>query len=186
MRIFAAAALLCFMSGAALADQAVLTGTLVPECELTIEFDSVASMLHYRTGSTGERCTISPEAAASGLRSALQRSANGPVLQSIFLGRLERLNWIDIARSAAQDKNWDGQAGRPRSGNMNTYVARLLMEKPIIGALSPLADELAAYGYRLVSASVEKVIVEDMWLAGLPSGRYPVDALVHLDIEKVP
>lgn len=142
-------------------------------------------MLHFRAGlPSGERCDVIPETAAAELNAALKKHAEMPPLKLLFLGRLENYHWLAnrVARSAAADQNWDTQDGRPREGNLNAYVAGLLMQED----LSPLTDVLAENGYKIVGASVEKVIVQRMSFAGLLDGRCPGDALVHLRIAKAP
>jgi len=185
MRVLLLALLLCLAPGIAMADQEKPKWKKINDCELRIEFEPKEAMLHFRAGvPSGDRCYVLPETAAAELRAALKQRAEVSSLKLLFLGRLEDYHWLAmrVARSAAADEKWDSQNGKLREGNLNAYVAGLLMREN----LSPLADVLAEYGYRIVGASVEKVMVHEMGFAGMPSGKCPGDALVHLRITKSP
>jgi hypothetical protein len=203
-RLLLAASLLLW-AGTASAEQPLLVANIIEDCDLKIEFEPRDAMLHFRAGQpNGEKCYVTPDRARSELRKILEQRKTAPAVKLIFLGRMDEYHWLAdrVAKTAARNESgWDRKRGQPRSGALQTYLANLLIgqvtegrmtEGPLTedgsqagGILDPLDDVLAQYGYAVTGASTEKVMVDEIsYSDGTPSGRYPVDALVHLRIAK--
>jgi hypothetical protein len=187
-------------TGAASADEVPMK-KVIKDCDLRIEFEPREAMLHFRPSHpNGSECFLEPQVAEAGLREALDQRKDGAGPKLIFLGRLNQSHWLSdaVVLLAAYDHfGWDRQSGRPRQGNLNAYLANLLMsDRPVpkvqdaaeADILWPLRGVLAGHGYVVTGVSVEKVFVGDVdfFDGRTPSGRYPIDALVHLRITKAP
>ena len=134
------------------------------------------------------QCTLTREQLAQLLREFFSRpEAEAVNYTSVFLGRLVEYPWLSrfLAAQAAADPGWDAETGRPRSGDINTYVRTALFSPAGLELLRPVFAET---GYRIMGVSVEKVLVAkaeslpELGLAGMT--RYPYDALTHLRLVK--
>ena len=98
-------------------------------------------------------------------------------------GRRPRLQ---AERAALAHERWDGSRGRPTVGRINDFVAELLSASSIRTQISRAFE---GSGYRIGSASVEKVLIRA--LPGSETGganvsvvRVPFDALVWFRLER--
>lgn len=153
-------------------------------CPLSLEAANPAS-LQVRTASD---CTISASRLQALLDQWLSHAAGRADIQprSIFLGRLLHYPWLVSALldGAARSAQWDATLGAARNGQDNQLVAQLLNQSE---ALQALHNSLEQAGYRLLSVSVEKVLVAEQ--ADLPQplpagaqGKLPFDAQLWLVI----
>ena len=101
----------------------------------------------------------------------------------LFLGRLVELPGMsnELSSTARQAREWNLSAGKPVRGDVNVFVARLLLKSDM------LRDLLG--GLKPVRVNVEKVLVpsRDMvnrWKRGAPypNKRVPYDCLLWLDV----
>jgi hypothetical protein len=76
------------------------------------------------------------------------------------VGRLEDLQWLSdhLASTADRDPRWDRKKGRPVKGDPNAYVASVLSAPEVT---APFDAAMRGAGYRVASATVEKVLVRD-------------------------
>ena len=101
----------------------------------------------------------------------------------IFLGRLVELPEMsrELSSTARQAREWNLASGKPVRGDVNVFVARLLLKsdtlRELLGGLKP------------VRISVEKVLVPSRemvtrWKRGAsyPSKRVPYDCLLWVDV----
>jgi hypothetical protein len=203
MRAILLAALLSLIGGTAFADDDVIVGDPTA-CHLKIEYEAKEQMLHLRPAiPAGAGCTITPLMVQAGLYLALDRHGSNPALRSIFLGRLVNYPWLSDELSARARCNsdtlgfWDSEKGAAIENGNNAYVASVLMDR--IGRcrgerkapmLDVFAEVLREKGYALTGASVEKVLMHYLPPSGdiaySPGGKFPYDALTHLDIRKAP
>jgi hypothetical protein len=81
---------------------------------------------------------------------------------------------------------WDAKRGKPKTGDLNGYVARLLARKAIT---APINETLVPCGYRMRSVTVEEVLVgsiRDMPLyqGKVVPGKVPYDTQVWFRLLK--
>jgi hypothetical protein len=163
----------------------------LPECPARLEYRAVEpEILRVRT-----TCPLSAASAARLLTEGLNRLFPDKTLpiRSVFLGRLiDYPDWSErLALAAARSDHWDGRHGKPRpkTGNVNALVARLLN-----GPAYPAELTAAFAPYKLTPClgGVEKVLVlparkafrpDSRFSDGIPaSARLPVDAQVWLKL----
>jgi hypothetical protein len=203
MRAFLAVLALSCLGGTAVAEEDVIVGDPA-SCHIRVEYAAKEQMLHLRPKVlTGSDCKITPLMMQVGLYQALDRYRDKN-LKLIFLGRLESYPWLSDelfqrARFGSTGPGfWDETTGHPADVTSdNEYVAAVLYGQ--VASICPseicarpmLADVaavLAEQGYRLTGVSAEKVLVREAPPTGgvewLPGGKFPVDALIHLDIAK--
>lgn len=132
-------------------------------------------------------CLPSAEAFADAFQRVMQAAApfqkQGRETVRIFLGRLSELPEMskELSARARQAKEWDLAAGKPVRGEVNVFVARLLLKSDV------LRDLLG--GMPLARVTVEKVLVpsRDMvtrWKRGAPypNKRVPYDCLLWVEV----
>jgi hypothetical protein len=134
--------------------------------------------------------TCTPEAAAltealGGLLRASRAGRDALAPLSLFFGRVVELPLLspDLVRAARESPEWDARAGRPRSGDLNRFVAGLLLNSAALRDLLP--------DYTITSVSVEKVLVptRDAMRARkagdpVPAGRLPYDAMLWVRLKR--
>jgi hypothetical protein len=138
-------------------------------CTLRLEADDGSRTLRLRISPEASGCRPSREAVTGFLERAFARvgaPGGGGAWTSLYLGRLEDLQWLSdhLASTAERDPRWDRKKGRPVKGDPNGYVASILSAPEVT---APFDAALQGAGYRVASASVEKVLVR---------GKVPVDA----------
>ena len=162
------------------------------QCLYEIEVDDTSHTLRLRVGPEGRRCPIDKPAMIAVLRAALAKTdpapSQGAAYTSLFIGRLIDYPWLSryLAATAYRDPAWNPKRGRPRALDINRYVADILSGKETIGVMQAAFE---ASGYRVVCASVEKVLVGE-WrdisedsTAGKPA-KVPFDAMVWFRLAK--
>lgn len=121
------------------------------------------------------------------MRDAAPLQRQGKETVPIFLGRLVELPEMsrELSSTARQAREWNLATGKPVRGDVNVFVARLLLK-------SDTLRELLG-GLRPVHISVEKVLVpsRDMvtkWKRGAsyPNKRVPYDCLLWVDVAPSP
>ena len=139
-----------------------------------------------RTCVATERDTLGLISLAFATLEMKQMDGEGPVYQSIFLGRLIDYEWFSrhLSKYAERDADWSAATGKAKSGERaEAYVQRVLEFRPV---LDPIDAELKPYGYRASGFSCEKAMIsgpdtqpfQPAWVA--PDKRLPFDALCHL------
>ena len=168
--------------------------TAAGECILSIEAAGNWPTLRLRAlHPRMEPCAVEQESVVRVLEQAfsmLGSTKPGRLFTSISFGRLIDYPWMMrfLAESAAGDRNWDTVSGKPKTGHENRYVADVLARPEIVG---PLEAPLRRHGYRIVGASVEKVLIGGFDnVPGLDgprrNGRIPFDAQTWFRLEKTP
>jgi hypothetical protein len=175
------------------AKAAVVSGswkTRAEACTLVLEEED-RSVFRLRVVQPGSGiktpCLPSDQAFADAFSRLMQEAApfqrQGKDTVRLFLGRLIELPGMsrELSSTAREAREWNLSAGKPVRGDVNTFVARLLMKS------DALRDLLG--GLRLMRVNVEKVLVpsRDMvtrWKHGAPypSKRVPYDCLLWVDI----
>lgn len=107
---------------------------------------------------------------------------------SLSIGRLIDYPWLSqhLALTAHKDKRWDRRTGKPVAMDINKYVSFILSEKTVTDQIE---GALAGSEHRVVSASVEKVLVGGfrnvpLYQGEMAPGRIPYDAQVWFRLEK--
>jgi hypothetical protein len=132
-------------------------------CTLRLEADDGSRTLRLRISPEGVRCRPSREAVTGFLERAVARAGApgaGGAWTSLYLGRIEDLQWLSdhLASTADRDPRWDRKKGRPVKGDPNAYVASVLSAPEVT---APFDAAMRGAGYRVASATVEKVLVRD-------------------------
>jgi hypothetical protein len=190
--IGAFAILLRFTPGPAKAG--VLTGSWEERrdaCTLTLEvYDGVSLVLRMRPdGATfAGPCPIAAEGLAAALDALLGKAAAGTGARaqlSLSLGRVVELPGLSaaLAEAARASPGWDPVSARPRQGDVNAFVASLLLQSAVLRGFLP--------AYSIESVSVEKVLVptpravrERTATDGVPDGRLPYDAQLWVRVRR--
>ncbi len=117
------------------------------------------------------------------MRDAAPFQKQGKDTVPLFLGRLVELPEMsrELSSTARQAREWNLSAGKPVRGDVNVFVARLLLK-------SDTLRELLG-GLRPVHIRVEKVLVPSRemvtrWKRGAsyPNKRVPYDCLLWVDV----
>jgi hypothetical protein len=180
------------LAPAVLAEDIVMASLPVGECILSVETRTQEPhLLRVRTFHPRHSACQADQASLS--RVLEQALANRTMQQpptrysSMSLGRLVDHPWLSalLARAAASDPGWNTRSGRPVRDGLNHYVAGLLARPAVIDQLQPA---LAAGGYRITGASVEKVLVASARaIPGLGddrlTGRLPFDAMLWFHLQ---
>lgn len=127
----------------------------------------------------------------SALKSAFSK-ADLPKLEgnysSIYIGRLIDYPWLSkhLAVTAYKDPAWDKKRGKPVGLGINKYVSNILSRKEVT---LPIEETFAGSGYRIISATVEKVLVGSFrqvprYEGEMAPGKVPYDAQVWFRLEK--
>lgn len=183
--------LFCCWSGGPQADDSVSIKR--PACEARIERPSnEPSILVVRSSG----CRLTLDELADVLDAGLRHwfAAGELPIRSISLGRvMDYPQWSqDLAKAAAQSRDWDGKRGRPRNPKENdNHRVRLLLNGAAFP--EPLNRVFERYGYRVCIGDVEKVLVfkaKDVLSAptvGIsPHAKLPVDGQVWLHLQSDP
>jgi hypothetical protein len=176
---------------AAAHDQVIVSAN-VGECTLTIETTDQGQALRMRAlHPQGRYCEIDRESVVSILIAAFSK-ADAPKLEgsysSLSIGRLIDFPWLSqyLASVASHDKGWDAKKGRPVAMDINRYVAQILSNREV---LTPIEQGCARGGYRIVTVSVEKVLVGGfrevpLYQGAMEPGLFPYDAIVWYRLKK--
>jgi hypothetical protein len=177
--------------GAALSEDTVVYSVNAGKCWLSVEANDAWHTLRLRVHPEYPDCHIEKEAMLSALRAAFSGAGSsklGGTYSSLYIGRLIDYPWVSqyLASTAHRDTAWDARRGKPRSGDINAYVAKLLSRKELT---APIEETFAGAGYRVISATVEKVLVGGFRDVSLYQGKQtpamvPYDAQVWFRLEK--
>ena len=190
--VLACAALVCFLPGAARPHQSrEICSMQAGHCSLSVESDDQSHTVRLRVRPESNDCHITEESMLAALRAAFSKS-DPPKLEgtysSLYIGRLIDYPWLShyLAGTARKDKRWDPAKGRPIGVDINKYVARILSSAEVAAKIESAVGE---GGYRVASASVEKVLVGGfrsvpLYQGELPPGKVPYDAQVWFRLEK--
>jgi hypothetical protein len=169
----------------ALSEDAVVCSLSAGRCWLSVETNEVWRTLRLRVHPEYPDCHIEKEAMLSALGTAFSQANPaklGGSYSSLFIGRLIDYPWISqyLAVAAHNDAAWDARRGKPRTGGINSYVATLLSRQEIT---APVDEALAGAGYRVISVTVEKVLVGGfrevpLYQGKMARGKVPYDAQV--------
>ena len=188
------ALVLAFGFSAGLAAAGVLTGSWVERrdgCTFTLEeYDGASLVLRMRQdGATfAGPCPIAGMALGAVLDALLSKGAavpGGPEQRSLSLGRVVELPGLSraLAEAARASPGWDQGSGRPRRGDVNAFVAGLLLESAALREFFP--------AHTVESVSVEKVLVptpgevrKRTATDGIPDGRLPYDAQLWVRVKR--
>jgi hypothetical protein len=160
-------------------------------CSLRVEADDQSHTLRLRVHPERPDCGITKEAVQSVLKAAFSKTAP-PKLEgtysSLFIGRLIDFPWLShyLATTAHRDKGWNRTSGKPLSVDINKYVAVVLSKKEVTAQVE---ETFGDTGYRIVSVSVEKVLVGrfrdvPLYEGEMLPGKVPYDCMVWFRLEK--
>jgi hypothetical protein len=169
----------------------VIFSTDAGECSLLVESNAQWHTLRLRAHHpSGRNCFIDKETMASVLGAALSNAdapGTGEKFRSLFIGRLVDYPWLSqyLAVAARNDRGWNMKRGKPLRMNINLYVSKVLSGKDVSASFDAA---LASGGYKVGSASVEKVLVgrfRDVPLSqdNTAPGLVPYDAQVWFRLE---
>lgn len=157
------------------------------ECQLSVEVDEDSGTLRLRVRPEGRNCRIEKASMITVLRAAFA-GTDLPKLSSLYIGRLVDYPWLSqhLAISASGDPAWDKRRGKPASVDINRYVAELLSRMEIT---EQIQEVFTALGYRVVDATVEKVLVggsDDVpgYTGRASPGKLPYDAMVWFRLQR--
>ena len=106
---------------------------------------------------------------------------------SLYIGRLIDYPWLSqyLAVTAHKDPAWDKKRGKPVALGINKYVSISSPEKEITAEIE---EAFAASGYRVISTTVEKVLVGGFGAVTLWQEKWPrkiaYDAMVWFRLKK--
>jgi hypothetical protein len=161
------------------------------KCSLTVEADNQSHTLRLRVHPEYNDCHISKDSMLSALKAAFTKT-EPPRLEgrysSLYIGRLIDYPWLSqyLATTAYRDRGWDKKRGKHMALNINKYVSNILSRKEITVELE---EAFAASGYKVISATVEKVLIGDLrsvplYQGKMTPGKMPYDAQVWFRLEK--
>jgi len=188
----------CFMSAAGLlivlafhvvrasSQERVILSEQAGECRLTVEADDHWRTLRLRAlHPQYKNCHIDRDSMLQILGRALSDDAVARpegAYSSLFIGRIIDYPWLSqyLATAAWRDRGWNSKRGRPRSAEINTYVAALLSRRELLAQLTPAFCDS---GYEIVGVNVEKVLVGTFrdvpdHSGAVQAGRVPFDAML--------
>ena len=163
------------------------SSSLAGACALVLEeYDGRYYHLRQRGegGAPGDAC----EATAAELSAGLDRLLGGadPAGEiSLFLGAVGDIPGLsaELVQAARASAGWDRVAARPRSGDVNGFVAALLEDGAVLRGILP--------GFVVTGVSVEKVLVPSRQMLrertpgdGVPDARLPYDAQLWVRLRK--
>lgn len=185
--------LMIFLSGTMASSQdVVIVSSQAGECELRVESDQKWQTLRLRAHHPKHRgCQITRDEMISILDKAFSKTVppklEGPY-SSLFLGRLIDYPWLSqhLATTAYRDRGWDSKRGKPVAMDINKYVAQLLSRKELIAQIEAPFEK---GGYRVVSVTVEKVLVGGFrevpfYQGEIHPGKVPYDVQAWLNLKK--
>ena len=161
------------------------------KCSLTVESDDESHTLRLRVHPEREDCHIEKESMLSALKAAFSKTG-APKLEetysSLYIGRLIDYPWLSqyLAITAYKDSAWDKKRGKPVALGINKYVSNILSRKEITAEIE---KAFATSGYRVISTTVEKVLVGGfgdvpLWQGKMAPGKLPYDAMVWFRLKK--
>jgi hypothetical protein len=185
--------LMISLSGTVTSSQDVVIVSLnAGECELTVESNDKWNTLRLRAHHPKYKgCHIIRDEMVLVLGEAFLKTEL-PKLEgtysSLFIGRLIDYPWLSqyLATTAYRDRVWDSKRGKPVAMDINKYVSQLLFRKELIAQIE---GPFARGGYRILSVTVEKVLVGSfrevpLFQGKMSPGKVPYDAQVWLRLEK--
>ena len=169
----------------------LIYSTEVGKCSLTVAVDDESHTLRLRVHPEREDCHIVKESMLSALKAAFSKT-DAPKLEgtysSLYIGRLIDYPWLSqyLAVTAYKDPAWDKKRGKPVTLGINKYVSNILSRNEITAEIE---KAFAASGYRVISTTVEKVLVGGfgdvpLWQGKMAPGKLPYDAMVWFRLEK--
>jgi hypothetical protein len=161
------------------------------KCLLTVEADNQSHTLRLRVHPEYNDCHIGKDSMLSALKAAFSKT-EPPKLEgsysSLYIGRLIDYPWLSqyLATAAYRDTQWDKKRGKPIALDINKYVANILSRKEITVQIE---EAFAGSGYRVISTTVEKVLIGDfrsvpLYQGEMTSGKVSYDAQVWFRLEK--
>jgi hypothetical protein len=161
------------------------------KCSLTVESDSQSHTLRLRVHPEYNDCHIGKASMLSALKAAFSKT-EPPKLEgiysSLYIGRLIDYPWLSqyLATIAYRDPRWDKKRGKPTVLDINKYVSNILFRKEITVQIE---EAFAGSGYRVISTTVEKVLIGDfrsvpLYEGEILPGKMPYDAQVWFRLEK--
>jgi hypothetical protein len=185
--------LMIFFSGTvALSQELTIVSSKVGECLLSVESNEKWNTLRLRAHHPKySGCQIDKDSMLSVLSAAFSKTES-PRLEgsysSLSIGRLIDYPWLSqyLATTAYRDLGWDSKKGKPVAMDINKYAKQLLFRKELIAQIEA---PFTKGGYRIVSVTVEKVLVGGFrevpfYQGEMHPGRVPYDAQVWFRLEK--
>lgn len=185
--------LIIFLSGTVASSQELtIVSSKVGECSLSVESNEKWNTLRLRAHHPKySGCQIDKDSMLSVLSAAFSKTES-PRLEgsysSLSIGRLIDYPWLSqyLATTAYRDRGWDSKKGKPVTMDINKYAKQLLLRKELIIQIEAAFTE---GGYRIVSVTVEKVLVGGFrevpfYQGEMHPGRVPYDAQVWFRLEK--
>jgi hypothetical protein len=161
------------------------------KCSLTVESDNQSHTLRLRVHPEYNDCHISKDTMLSVLKAAFSKTEPPKPegnYSSLYIGRLIDYPWLSqyLATAAYRDTRWNKKRGRPEALDINKYVANILSRKEITAQIE---EAFTASGYRVISTTVEKVLIGNfrsvpLYQGEMPPGKVPYDAQVWFRLEK--
>jgi hypothetical protein len=161
------------------------------KCSLAVESDNQSHTLRLRVHPEYSDCHIGKDSMLSALKVAFSKT-EPPKLEgtysSLYIGRLIDYPWLSqyLATIAYRDTQWDKKRGKPIALDINKYVSNILSRKEITVQIE---EVFAGSGYRVISTTVEKVLIGDfrsvpLYEGEILPGKMPYDAQVWFRLEK--
>jgi len=182
---------LLLVTPAASHQERLIFSTEVGTCSLTVEADDEARVVRLRVRQGRQGCHIDKETMLETLKTAFSKTEPPKpegVYSSLYLGRIIDYPWLSqhLAVTASRDPAWDMKRGKPVNIDLYKYVNNLLSQKAVAGEID---KTLEASGYRVVAATVEKVLVGSfrdvpMYEGKVVPGKVPFDAMVWFRLKK--
>lgn len=161
------------------------------KCALTVESDKQSQTLRLRVHPEYNDCPISRDLMLSTLKAAFSKTKPPKPegsYSSLYIGRLVDYPWLSqyLATTAYRDRGWNKKRGKPVALDINKYVSNILSRKEITVQLE---EAFAAGGYRVMSTTVEKVLIGNfrsvpLYQGEMSPGKVPYDAQVWFRLEK--
>ena len=161
------------------------------ECSLTVESNDEPHTLRLRVHPEREDCHIDKASMLSALKAAFSKTDTPKpekTYSSLYIGRLIDYPWLSqyLSATAYKDPAWDKKRGKPVTLGINKYVSNILSRKEITAEIE---KAFATSGYRVVAATVEKVLVGGfgdvpLWQGKMAAGKVPFDAMVWFRLER--
>jgi hypothetical protein len=184
---------LVFLSGTvATSQELTIVSSKVGECLLSVESNEKWNTLRLRAHHPNySGCQIDKDSMLSVLSAAFSKTES-PRLEgsysSLSIGRLIDYPWLSqyLAITAYRDPGWDSKKGKPVAMDINKYTKQLLFRKELIAQIEV---PFTKGGYRIVSVTVEKVLVGGFrevpfYQGEIHPGQVPYDAQVWFRLEK--
>jgi len=171
---------------------AIIVSVPAGECTLSVEANDEWHTLRLRAHHPQYKgCHITEDEMTASLEAAFLKTET-PALKgnysSLSIGRFIDFPWLSqyLADAAYSDHEWNSKKGKPVTLGFNNYVARVLFNQKL---LTSIQTTLAGAGYRIVSVTVEKVLVGGFREVPLYRGDHvrgliPYDAQVWFRLQK--